>query len=46
MATEAFDVFDAVGSLFTGAEVGTTDIDGIGTMADGFETTFEVAGGG
>ena len=45
-ADEGGDVLDAVACRSTCAKARSTDIDGIGAMADGFETTFEVAGGG
>ena len=45
MAAEAFNVLDAIASLLAGAEVGATDINGIGTMVDGGYAYLGVLGG-
>ena len=40
---ETREVFDAVAGGRTCSEAGSSDIDGVGSVADGFDSAFEVA---
>ena len=42
---QLLDVLDGVAGCYAGTESGCADVDGVGTMIDGFATLFKVFGG-
>ena len=45
MTAKTFNVLDAIGGFLAGTEVGTTDVDGVGTMVDGGHAHLSIFGG-
>ena len=45
VAGQLLDVLDGVAGCYAGTESGCANVDGVGTMIDGFATLFKVFGG-